>query len=720
MKISFLLHNVYGIGGTIRSTFNVAGALAENHEVEIVSLMRTSEAPSLALHEAVRIVPLIDLRPNSRTSDVGNPLLKQITPRIPPAEANGTVNFNALTDERMAAYLADTDADAVIATRPGMLIYLAEFGASGDDSQSRQPGSTGRSRGQRGYLRIGQEHRLYETHKPALRAACDAAIARLDAHTTVSEADAATHRSRLPGISTRLLGLPNGVPATGVETSDGRAKLVVAAGRLIPVKRYDLLVTAWATVAAEHPDWKLRLYGRGPQHAALREQIDTLGLADHITLMGAHSPIETEWAKGSIAAVTSREESFGMTIVEAMHCGVPVVATDCPHGPGEIIKNGEDGILVPNGDADAIAKGLLSLIENDDLRRRMGQAARTNAERYAPQHVAAAYENLFRELYAARGQGTALPSRAKSAPKAPRRPLAVMLRDTVKSIVRKPPLRAVATCRADAKGGLVISVDGSGLQGPKLDLTLTDRAKGDHHSIALQPPTTSGGPWTATLAHETLKLAESRWDLHVVRAADGARRRLACRYAEGRGLLTAQPPAGTPFTWWVPYTTVDGFLAVRTWYRDAYAEAHTLHADRTGITVTCALHGTSLPDPAQTYPAPGTAPTVIAKPRTTGEVLTVPVTVLSPTQFRFVISYEQVHAAYATAGAAAGAEPGPAPVWDVSLVPGSGAPKILRVGRILGDVLDRNKTDLYPAIEGVRPYFTKANNLALTRPHPAS
>ncbi|MFE6776955.1 glycosyltransferase [Streptomyces sp. NPDC057702] len=695
MKISFLLHNVYGIGGTIRSTFNVAGALAEHHEVEIVSVMRTQEATSLPLHDAVRIVNLIDLRKGTRTSDVGNPLLKQITPRIPAAEANGTVNFNGLTDERIAAYLDTTDADVVIATRPGLLIYLAELGRSRDGGPA-----TGRGRS-RGYLRIGQEHRLYETHKPALRAACDAAIARLDAHTTVSEADAVTHRAKLPGIDTRLVALPNGVPATDVEPSDGTAKLVVAAGRLIPVKRYDLLVTAWATVAAEHPDWKLRLYGRGPQQAALRQQIDDLGLADHITLMGPHAPIETEWAKGSIAAVTSREESFGMTIVEAMHCGVPVVATNCPHGPGEIIADGEDGLLVPNGDAGAIAKGLLSLIEDDDRRRRMGQAARAAAQRYAPERVAAAYEKLIGELHAARGQAVAQ-QRPASGPRAPRTPLASVLKSTVKSLVRKPPLRPVATCRADDRARLTLAVRGAGVHGPKLALTVTERAKGDHHRVPLQPPTTPGGPWTATLDPERVRLTEGRWDLHIVRG-DGARRRLSCHYAEGRGLLTAQPVTGTPFTWWVPYTTVDGFLALRAWYRDAHAEAQTVHADSAGVTVTCALYGAALTESG------ASAPRVVAKPRTAGETLTAPVTVLGPDRFRFTLSYAQVHAARA-------GKESVDPVWDVSLQPGADGPASLRVGRVLGDVLDRNKTDLYPAVDDVRPYFTKANNLALTCP----
>lgn len=133
-------------------------------------------------------------------------------------------------------------------------------------------------------------------------------------------------------------------------------------------------MNAFAKVAAEHPGWTLRIYGRGPQKENLREQIDRLGLHDRAFLMGAVSPIETEWAKGAVAAVSSDMESFGMTIVEAMHCGVPVVATDCPHGPGEIIADGEDGILVPlDGDVDAYADALNRIVTDEALRERLGK-----------------------------------------------------------------------------------------------------------------------------------------------------------------------------------------------------------------------------------------------------------------------------------------------------------------------------------------------------------
>ena len=188
------------------------------------------------------------------------------------------------------------------------------------------------------------------------------------------------------------------MPAPGIEPADGSAKWIVAAGRLAPVKRYDLLIRAFDRVRRQRPDWRLRIYGGGKQKDKLRRLIDELGLYNHVLLMGPAHPIEPEWAKGSIAAVTSSMESFGMTIVEAMRCGLPVVSTDCPHGPGEIIDNGVDGRLVPVGNVGAIADGLLELINNDELRQQMAYAALKDSERFDPARIAERYESIFSGL----------------------------------------------------------------------------------------------------------------------------------------------------------------------------------------------------------------------------------------------------------------------------------------------------------------------------------
>ncbi|MBL1094579.1 MULTISPECIES: glycosyltransferase family 4 protein [Streptomyces] len=382
MHISFLIHNAYGIGGTIRTTCTLARTLAEQHDVEIVSALRHRDTPVFDPGPRVVLRHLVDLRESGPRYDGGDPAHARPAKVFPAAERRYD-QYSELTDRRIAQHLRRIEADVVVGTRPGLNVHLAR--------QTR-----------RGPVRIGQEHLTLDTHSRALKLALRGAYPRLDAVTTVTEADARAYRRglRLPGV--RVEAVPNGVPAPALPPADGTGKVVVAAGRLAPVKRYDVLVRAFARVVAERPDWRLRIYGGGAEKAALRSLIDELGLYNHVFLMGPAHPLEAEWAKGSIAAVSSSMEAFGMTIVEAMRCGLPVVATDCPHGPGEIISDGVDGRLVPVGDPEAMAGALLTLIGDDEARRRMGAAALAASARFDPARIAARHEALFGELLARR------------------------------------------------------------------------------------------------------------------------------------------------------------------------------------------------------------------------------------------------------------------------------------------------------------------------------
>ncbi|MFE5123955.1 glycosyltransferase family 4 protein [Streptomyces sp. NPDC056669] len=383
MHISFLIHNAYGIGGTIRTTYNLARSLGEQHDVEIVSVFRHRDQPIFDPGPRVRLSHLVDIRKNSPSYDGTDPEHGRPAEVFPASEGRYK-QYSALTDRRIGDHLRRLDADIVVGTRPGLNVHIAR-------------------EARRGPIRVGQEHLTLGTHSTGLKRALRAVYPRLDAVTTVTEADARTYRDqmRLPGV--RVEAVPNSVPEPGLDPADGTGKWVVAAGRLAPVKRYDLLIRAFAKVSAARPDWRLRIYGGGAQHAKLRALIDQLGLYNNVFLMGPANPLDPEWAKGSIAAVTSSLESFGMTIVEAMRCGLPVVSTDCPHGPAEIIDNGVDGRLVPTGDTDAIAAALLDLINNDELRQQMGQAALKDSARFDPSRVAGRYETLFSGLVARSG-----------------------------------------------------------------------------------------------------------------------------------------------------------------------------------------------------------------------------------------------------------------------------------------------------------------------------
>ncbi|MFD5769104.1 glycosyltransferase family 4 protein [Streptomyces sp. NPDC127049] len=382
MRISFLLHNGYHFGGTIRTTFTLAEQLAERHEVEIVSVFRHRDSPRLGLPSGVTLRHLVDLREGDPGYDGDHPDFHRPAKVFPRGDGRWK-QYSALTDARIGDHLRGVEADVLVGTRPGLNVHLA-----------RQAGP--------GPLRVAQEHLILDGHSRRLRRDIAHEYALIDLVTTVTEADARAYRRLGLPAAVRVESVPNSVPTATVPPADPSARVVVAAGRLTRVKRFDVLVDAFAELAADHPDWSLRIYGSGDAvqdlRGALARRIEARGLGGQVRLMGQVHPMEPEWAKGSIAAVTSEREAFGMTIVEAMRCGLPVVAADCPHGPREIVEDGVDGRLVPVGDPAAVARALRELMDDEELRAKTGRAALAAAERFDPAVVAARHEELWTGL----------------------------------------------------------------------------------------------------------------------------------------------------------------------------------------------------------------------------------------------------------------------------------------------------------------------------------
>lgn len=174
-------------------------------------------------------------------------------------------------------------------------------------------------------------------------------------------------------------------------------KQVIAVGRYVYQKGFDLLINSWSLVAKRHPDWKLRIYGEG-EREVLQKQIDGLGLTDSCVLEHAVSDITDKYGESSVFVLSSRFEGFGLVIAEAMSCGVPPVSFTCPSGPRDIIHDGIDGLLVDNGNVEQLAGSISVLIENDGLRKRMGKQARTNAERFKIENIGKQWDRLFQSL----------------------------------------------------------------------------------------------------------------------------------------------------------------------------------------------------------------------------------------------------------------------------------------------------------------------------------
>jgi glycosyltransferase involved in cell wall biosynthesis len=181
------------------------------------------------------------------------------------------------------------------------------------------------------------------------------------------------------------------------ESSNCTSRKVIAAGRFVSQKGFDMLLDSWKIVNERHPDWILSIYGNGSKDS-FRKQIILNGIENSCFLYDAVLNINEKFTESSIFAFSSRFEGFGMVITEAMSCGIPPVAFACPCGPKDIISDGVDGILVTPENVDELSDKICFLIENEDIRREMGRRARIRAEQFRIEVIAKEWNTLFENL----------------------------------------------------------------------------------------------------------------------------------------------------------------------------------------------------------------------------------------------------------------------------------------------------------------------------------
>jgi glycosyltransferase involved in cell wall biosynthesis len=192
--------------------------------------------------------------------------------------------------------------------------------------------------------------------------------------------------------------IPNPLPFYPQEVSVVRLKRVIAVGRYFDEKGYDMLLKAWAIVEKADAEWTLDIYGEGNKHYYQRI-VDELQLdTERCHLNDSVADVQKKYLDSSLFVCSSRFEGFGMMLVEAMACGLPVVSFDCQWGPRSIIADGQDGLLVADGNVDALAEGLSRLMADEPLRLQMGRAARENVKRFRIDAIAARWQALFTEV----------------------------------------------------------------------------------------------------------------------------------------------------------------------------------------------------------------------------------------------------------------------------------------------------------------------------------
>ncbi|MBO5031583.1 MAG: glycosyltransferase family 4 protein [Lachnospiraceae bacterium] len=197
----------------------------------------------------------------------------------------------------------------------------------------------------------------------------------------------------------RILSNPLNSQFLDREPCEDRENLIVAAGRLDNNKNHAMLIHAFAKIAEEYPVMKLVIYGEGELRTSLEELIREKGLEDRISMPGSIDDVADKICKARIFALTSNTEGMPNSVMEAMALGLPVVATDCPcGGPAELIEDGVNGLLVPVGDAYALADAFRRILEDKDFEKKLGENARQITKDLAPEKVNKEWEEYLKQL----------------------------------------------------------------------------------------------------------------------------------------------------------------------------------------------------------------------------------------------------------------------------------------------------------------------------------
>lgn len=195
-----------------------------------------------------------------------------------------------------------------------------------------------------------------------------------------------------------VVAIHNPVSFKPVSVSPLTEKRVIAVGRYVYQKGFDLLLRAWKKIEEQCPDWELAIYGDGDR-SSYEQLLEELGIdASRCHLNAPTNQIQKEYMNSSVFAVSSRFEGLSMALLEAAACGLPIVSFACPCGPRDLITDGVDGLLVEKENVDALANSLVKVMTSQEIREGMGSAILKKAELFRIEHIAMQWKRLFESL----------------------------------------------------------------------------------------------------------------------------------------------------------------------------------------------------------------------------------------------------------------------------------------------------------------------------------
>lgn len=378
MKLIYCTHSTYNPGGMERVLLNKVTYLSQlpGWEVAVVTTDQHQRSPFYPFPERVRMT---DLGINY-SEDNGKGAWKKIT---------GYLRKRKEHKRKLTALLLKEKPDIVVSLYPSESSFIPDIKDGSKKVLELHYCKFFR-------LQYGRKGLLGWIDK--LRTRQDEQIVRRFDKFVVLTNEDRRYWGDLPNIEV----IPNAAMHVSDTYSDVMNKRVIAVGRLDYQKGFDRLIQAWQLVqhTGKFTDWKLDIFGQGEWREMLQQMIDKAELQNTVCLNRPTKQIGEEYVKSDMLVMSSNYEGFPMVMIEAMACGLPVVSFDYKCGPKDIIQTGINGLLVPNGDIQALADAMMKVMEDEAYRKMLSLNARKVVDTYSEQAVMSQWIRLFTSITA--------------------------------------------------------------------------------------------------------------------------------------------------------------------------------------------------------------------------------------------------------------------------------------------------------------------------------
>lgn len=376
MKLIYCIHSVYNPGGMERVLLNKVRYLVEKMgwEILIVTTDQHNRPPFYPFPAEVRMV---DLGINYSEDNTKGTL----------AKVRGYLKRRTQHKKALTTLLMRERADIVVSLYPSESSFLPAIKDGSKKVLELHYCKFFRLQyGRKGLMGLIDRYRTRFDER---------LVRRFDRFVVLTEEDKG-YWGNLPNIEV----IPNAALFIAPRYSTQNEKRVIAVGRLDYQKGFDRLIEAWALVQ-QNPacrSWRLDVFGQGEWQEMLEEMIRKRNLGQTARINPPSKQIGEEYAASSILVMSSHYEGFPMVMIEAMACGVPVVSYDFKCGPRDIIREGDNGLIIPEGDISALAKGICHLIQEEELRRSMSMKAQEVTTTYSEEKVMRRWITLFNSM----------------------------------------------------------------------------------------------------------------------------------------------------------------------------------------------------------------------------------------------------------------------------------------------------------------------------------